>query len=151
MVVSATEKNEAGTEDRKWQQMGGDTVYQVVREESSIRYARHLMPSNWMTLHKGYHSNHQALPCWLSCTDPPALQETQVWSLGWEDPLEKEMATHSRILAWKSHRISHRKEPGWPQSVHGVVRSQMLLSTHTHTHTHTLTGRGFLLGVIRFF
>ena len=30
-----------------------------------------------------------------------AMQETQVQSLGWEDPLEKEMATHSNILAWK--------------------------------------------------
>ena len=36
----------------------------------------------------------------------PAMQETWVWSLGWEDPLEKEMATHSSILGWK---ISH----GW--------------------------------------
>ena len=31
----------------------------------------------------------------------PAMQETQVQSLGWEDPLEKEMATHSSTLAWK--------------------------------------------------
>ena len=31
----------------------------------------------------------------------PAMQETWVWSLGWEDPLEKEMATHSSSLAWK--------------------------------------------------
>ena len=31
----------------------------------------------------------------------PAMQETQVQSLGWEDPLEKEMATYSSILAWK--------------------------------------------------
>ena len=31
----------------------------------------------------------------------PAMQETRVGSLGWEDPLEKEMATHSSILAWK--------------------------------------------------
>ena len=31
----------------------------------------------------------------------PAMQETQVQSLGWEDPLEKEMATHSSILAWR--------------------------------------------------
>ena len=31
----------------------------------------------------------------------PATQETWVWSLGWEDPLEKEMATHSSILAWR--------------------------------------------------
>ena len=32
--------------------------------------------------------------------NPPALWETWIWSLGWEDPLEKEMATHSSILAW---------------------------------------------------
>ena len=31
----------------------------------------------------------------------PAVQETQLQSLGWEDPLEKEMATHSSTLAWK--------------------------------------------------
>ena len=31
----------------------------------------------------------------------PAMQETRVQSLGWEDPLEKEMATHSSILAWR--------------------------------------------------
>ena len=31
----------------------------------------------------------------------PAMQETQVWSLGWEDPLQKGMATHSSILAWR--------------------------------------------------
>ena len=33
--------------------------------------------------------------------NPPAMQETQVWSLGREDTLEKEMAVHSSILAWK--------------------------------------------------
>ena len=45
--------------------------------------------------------------------NPPAMQETVVWSLGWEDPLEKEMATQSRILAW---RIPWTDEPGWLQS-----------------------------------
>ena len=44
----------------------------------------------------------------------PAVQETQVWSLGQEDPLEKEMATHSSILAWK---ISWTQEPGRLQSM----------------------------------
>ena len=39
----------------------------------------------------------------------PAMQETQVRSLGWEDPLEEEMATHSNILAWE---ISGTEEPG---------------------------------------
>ena len=33
--------------------------------------------------------------------DPPAMQETWVQSLGWEDPLEEGMATHSSILAWR--------------------------------------------------
>ena len=43
----------------------------------------------------------------------PAMQETWVRSLGWEDPLEKEMATHSSILAW---RIPWTEEPGFPSS-----------------------------------
>ena len=44
----------------------------------------------------------------------PAVQETQVLSLGLEDPLEKEMATHSSTLAWK---IPWTKEPGGLQSM----------------------------------
>ena len=43
-----------------------------------------------------------------------ARQETQVRLLGWEDPLEKEMATHSSILAW---RIPWTEEPGGLQSM----------------------------------
>ena len=39
----------------------------------------------------------------------PAMRDTQVQSLGWEDPLEKEVATHSSILAWK---ISRTEEAG---------------------------------------
>ena len=39
----------------------------------------------------------------------PAMRETRVQSLGWEDPLEKEMAAHSSILAWK---IPWTEEPG---------------------------------------
>ena len=41
--------------------------------------------------------------------DPPIMQETRVQALGWEDPLEEGMATHSRILAW---RIPWTEEPG---------------------------------------
>ena len=44
----------------------------------------------------------------------PAMQETQVQSLGQEDPLEKEMATHSSILVWK---IPWTEEPGGLQSM----------------------------------
>ena len=36
-----------------------------------------------------------------SVKNPPAMQETGVWSLVWEEPLEKEMATYSSILAWE--------------------------------------------------
>jgi len=35
--------------------------------------------------------------------NPSAMQETQVQSLGWEDPLAKEMANHSSVLAWEIH------------------------------------------------
>ena len=42
------------------------------------------------------------------------MQETQVQSLGWEDPLEKGMATHSSILAWK---MPWTEEPGELQSM----------------------------------
>ena len=55
------------------------------------------------------------------------MQETQVWSLGWEDPLEKEMATHSRILAWE---FSRTEEP----IVHGVAKSQTQLSNWVDKH-----------------
>ena len=54
-------------------------------------------------------------------------QETQVRSLGQEDPLEKEMTTHSSILAWK---IPWTEEPWWT-TVHRVLNSWTQLSTHT--------------------
>ena len=58
------------------------------------------------------------LPIWASLVAQtvkclPAVWETRVQSLGWEDPLEKEMATHSSTLAWK---IPWTEEPGGIQS-----------------------------------
>ena len=58
------------------------------------------------------------------------VQERQVRSLGWEDSLEKEMATHSSILAW---RIPWTEEPG--ATVHGVAKRWTRLSSHS---THCL-------------
>ena len=46
--------------------------------------------------------------------NPPAVQEMQIQSLGWEDPLEEKMAAHSSILAW---RIPWTEEPGGLQSM----------------------------------
>ena len=45
---------------------------------------------------------------------PPTMWDTWVLSLGWEDPLEEGMATHSSILAW---RIPWTEEPSGPQSM----------------------------------
>ena len=65
-----------------------------------------------------------------------AMQETVVRSLGWEDILEKGMATHSSTLAWK---IPWTEEPGGLQSM-GLQRVRHNWATHTHhTHTHTHT------------
>ena len=60
-------------------------------------------------------------PCSSVGKDLPAMQETQVWSLGQEDLLEKEMATHSSILAWE---IPWTEEPGRLQSM-GSQESDM--------------------------
>ena len=53
----------------------------------------------------------------------PAMQETWVQSLGWEDPLEKEMVTHSSILTW---RICMDRG-AWRAIVHGVTKSRTRL------------------------
>ena len=52
----------------------------------------------------------------------PAMQDTQVQSLGWEDPLEKGMTTHSSILAW---RIPQTEEPGGLRSMGSQKTSNM--------------------------
>ena len=77
--------------------------------------------------------------CWASLVTQmvknlPAMQETWVRSLGWEDALEKEMATHSSILAW---RILWTEEPGGPRPMDSQLYVTKQL-THTHTHTHIM-------------
>ena len=57
----------------------------------------------------------------------PAMQETQVLSLGWDDPLEKGMAAHSSILAW---RIPGTEEPDGLQSLGHRVRHDRVTNTH---------------------
>ena len=76
------------------------------------------------------------LPRWHRiCLPMQEMQEMQVLSLRQEHLLNKEMATHSNILAW---RITRTEDPGRVQSV-GYQDDQIRLSTHTHTHTHTHT------------
>jgi len=59
----------------------------------------------------------------------------QVPSLGQEDPLEKEMATHSNILAWE---IPWTEEPGRLHSTWGHKESNATEYAHSCTHTHAL-------------
>ena len=67
----------------------------------------------------------------------PAMQESQVWFQGWEDPQERGMATHSSILAW---RIPWTEEPGVQSTGSQNVRHNWVTKyTHTHTHTHART------------
>ena len=54
----------------------------------------------------------------------PAVWETWVGSLGWEDPLEEGMATHSSILAWRIPK----DRGAWRPTVYGVAQSQTRLS-----------------------
>ena len=56
--------------------------------------------------------------------NPPAMQETWVRSLGWEDPLEEGMATHSSILAWRTPM----DRGAWQAMVHRVTKSRTQLS-----------------------
>ena len=57
----------------------------------------------------GYKLFNQGFPGDIVVKNLPAIQGTQVWSLGQEDPLENEMATHSSILTWE---VSWTEEPG---------------------------------------
>ena len=66
----------------------------------------------------------------------PPMLETWVQSLGREDPLEEEMATHSSTLAW---RIPWREEPGRLHTIHGVAKSRTRLSDFTFSfHFQTI-------------
>ena len=67
----------------------------------------------------------------------PAVQDTWVQFLGQEDPLEKRMATHFSILAWRIPRT---------EEFHGITRSQTQLS-NTHTHTSIKRHSKDLLGL----
>ena len=62
----------------------------------------------------------------------PAMQKTWVRSLGWEDPMEKEMATHSSILAWE---IPWTEEPGGSQRVRHDLATKPQQQKVTDTHS----------------
>ena len=72
-----------------------------------LEHARHMKTETWKFLQHTFPLGASTVTQWLK--NPPSLQETRVQFLGWEDPLEKGMATHSSIPAW---RIPWMEEPG---------------------------------------
>ena len=70
---------------------------------------------------------------------PPAMQETWVWFLGWEDPLEEGMETYSSSLAW---RIPWTEEPGGLESM-GSQRVRHNWSNLGRTHAQTIRVRNW--------
>ena len=98
-----------------------------LQSPSAVILEPHLPPPPQIFCHQI--TQYLRLPLWLSGKESTAVEETLVPSLGWEDPLEKEMATHSRILAW---RIPRTEEPGkGPQSM-GFQKSWTRLSDRAH-------------------
>ena len=77
-----------------------------------------VMPFNHLILRHPLLLCLQSFPVWgsypMNWISIGAMQETRIWSLGWEDPLKKEMATHFSILVW---RIPGTEEPGGLQSI----------------------------------
>ena len=80
----------------EWQRVGHDFVTEQQQHLGNDKY-----------------NNMASLVVWM-VKYLPAMQGVQVHSVGWEDPLEKEMATHSSFLAW---RIPGQEEPGGLQSM----------------------------------
>ena len=83
-------------------------------DRGALQPTVHKVPKSWIQLKQLSTRTHILKIFWASLVAQMVIQETQVWSLGWEDPLKKEMSTHSSILPWK---IPWREEPGRLQSM----------------------------------
>ena len=81
--------------------------------------------------HVGFHTAGASLVA-QTVKNSPALQETWVQSLGQEDPLEKRMATHSSILAWRTS-MDRRT---WRATVHGIAKSWTQLRNSIFTYRY---------------
>ena len=88
-----------------------------------VEHPKNIFFSQWKSI--PYISNDKIKICIIK--HPPATQETWVWSLSWEDPLEKGMATYSSIPAWK---IPWTEKPGRLRS----MRLQRVNTTEVTSH-----------------
>ena len=97
------------------------------------------MQEPWFDSQPMHHAHVWASPVAQMVKNPPAMWETWVQSLGWEDPLEKEMATHSSILAWRIPRTeepcglqtkgSQRVGHDWATTIHTVSYRSWFMPT----------------------
>ena len=78
--------------------------------------------------------------------NPPAMRETWIWSLGWEEPLEESMATHSNILAWQ---IPMTEEPGGLQSMGSQRAGHDWATKHSTAHGAMREPRQYLWACAR--
>ena len=90
----------------RWWRTGKPDVWQCMGSQNWTRLSDWTELSDWTTPRASLVAQ--------KVKNLPAMQETWVWSLGWEDPLEKGMATHSSILVW---RIPWTEEPARLQSM----------------------------------
>ena len=109
-----------GLQSMVWQRVGHTWAHTQVPHVSGIKQYLHAPNGYWASLVA------QRLKLL------PGMWETRLWSLGWEDPLEKEMAPHSSTLAW---RIPWMEEPGGLQSM-GSQRVRHDWVTFTFTFTN---------------
>ena len=110
LVFSPHSKMDSCNWWRKWQPTLAFLPEEFHEQKSLLSYSPwgHRVGHDWVTNNFNfvmqYHPTIQ--PTWASLVaqlvkNLPAMQRTRVWSLGWEDPLEKRKATHSSILAWR--------------------------------------------------
>ena len=97
-------------------------LFQVPFTVSREQYLLELFHFPEGPYNRGLPFNPRASPVAQTVKNLPTMQETQVRSLCWEDPLEKGMATHSSILVWE---IPWTEEPGGLQSMGSQKRTQL--------------------------
>ena len=130
----------------EWVAMPSSGESSQPRDRTGISYVSCI--GNWVL----YHESHLGSPClllisvyceWTSLVAQmvkrlPTMRKTRVQSLDWEDLLQKEMATHPSVLAWK---IPWTEDPGYnlQTTVHGVAKSGTRLSNFTFTYSEWRT------------